>query len=239
MILYPFVEGHNGYEVDLSANQWREFGAALKRIHTAEIPAAITRKIRQESYSPKWRETVRRFLEHVEGDVLEDPVALEVDAFLKTKRDEILDLINRTERLVQTLQAQSLERIVCHYDLHAGNLLLTSSGDFYIVDWDNPILAPKERDLMFIGGGQFANRRTPQEEESLFYQGYGQTPINQAALAYYRYERIIEDIAVICEQLLLTGEGGDDREQSLHNLKSNFLPNRTIEIAYKADKKGV
>ena len=23
----------------------------------------------------------------------------------------------------------------------------------YIVDWDEPIMAPKERDLMFIGGG--------------------------------------------------------------------------------------
>jgi hypothetical protein len=43
---------------------------------------------------------------------------------------------------------------LCHSDIHAGNILIDVNDDFYIVDWDNPILAPKEHDLMFIGGGQ-------------------------------------------------------------------------------------
>jgi len=50
------------------------------------------------------------------------------------------------------------------------------------------------------------------------------------------YERIIQDLAAYCEQLFLTNEGGEDREQSLHYLKSNFLPNSTIAIAYQSDK---
>ncbi len=56
------------------------------------------------------------------------------------------------------------------------------------------------------------------EEEILFYQGYGQTQINQTALAYYRYERIIEDIAIYSEELLFTGAGGEDRKQNLQYL---------------------
>jgi spectinomycin phosphotransferase len=51
------------------------------------------------------------------------------------------------------------------------------------------------------------------------------------ALAYYRYERIVQDIAVYCEQLFLSDEGGEDREQSWQYLRSNFLPQGTIEIA--------
>ena len=97
-------------------------------------------------------------------------------------------------------------------------------------------LAPKERDLMFIGGAQGFAGHTAQEEETLFYRGYGQTQIDPIALAYYRYERIIQDIAVFCEQIFLTNEGGEDREQSLRYLTSNFLPNNTIEIAYTSDK---
>ena len=77
---------------------------------------------------------------------------------------------------------------------------------------------------------------TPGEEETLFYRAYGQTEIDARAMAYYRYERIIEDIAVFCEQLLLSNIGGDDRKQSLQYLKSNFLPNNTIEIAYESDR---
>ena len=89
---------------------------------------------------------------------------------------------------------------------------------------------------MFVGGAQGFAGHTPQEEETLFYRGYGQTEIDPVALAYYRYERIVVDIAVYCEQLFLTSEGGEDREQSLRYLMSNFLPGGTIEIAYRSDK---
>jgi spectinomycin phosphotransferase len=46
-------------------------------------------------------------------------------------------------------------------------------GFVYNVDWDHPNLAPKERDLMFIGGAQGFIGHAPQEEETLFYLGYG------------------------------------------------------------------
>jgi spectinomycin phosphotransferase len=236
VILYPFVEGQNGYEVDLSDRHWSEFGTALKGIHTAVVPPALIRRIRQETYSPQWREIVKTFLERVEDDALDDPVAVKLAAFLRARRDEILDLVGRAERLAQILQARSPELVLCHSDIHAGNILIDANAAFYIVDWDDPILAPKERDLMFIGGGQGFAGHTPQEEETLFYRGYGQTQIDPMALAYYRYERIVQDIAVYCEQIFLTNKAGKDREQSLRYLVSNFLPNGTIEIAYKSDK---
>jgi len=236
LILYPFVEGHNGYEADLSDRAWGEFGAALKSIHTAVVPPALIRRIPQETYSPRGREIVKTFLGRVEEDAFDDPVAAELAAFLKASRDEILDLVGRAERLALALQARSPEFILCHSDVHAGNILMDAGDAFYIVDWDDPILAPKERDLMFIGGGQGFAGHTAQEEETLFYRAYGQTQIDPIALAYYRYERIIQDIAVFCEQIFLTNEGGEDREQSLQYLKSNFLPDGVAEIAYQSDK---
>jgi spectinomycin phosphotransferase len=77
---------------------------------------------------------------------------------------------------------------------------------------------------------------TSQEEETLFYQGYGSPEINQTVLAYYRYERIVGDIAIYCEQLLSSGAGGNDREQSLDYLISNFHPASMIGIAYRSDR---
>jgi spectinomycin phosphotransferase len=235
-ILYPFVEGQDGYEVELSDRHWSEFGATLKKIHTTRLPPALMAHLQREAYSPHWRESVTRFMKRIETDTFNDPMAIELAAFLKTKRPEILDLVERTEQYAQILQSQAAELVVCHTDLHAGNVLMAANGAFYLVDWDAPSLAPKERDLMFAGGGQFGAARTPAAEEALFYQGYGQRPIDPTALAYFRYERIIQDIAVYCEQLLLTTEGGEDREQALHYLASNFLPNGTIAIAYKADQ---
>jgi len=56
------------------------------------------------------------------------------------------------------------------------------------------------------------------------------------ALAYYRYERIVEDIAAYGEQLLLTDDGGADRAQALRYFLDQFEPNDVVEIAYRTDR---
>jgi spectinomycin phosphotransferase len=89
---------------------------------------------------------------------------------------------------------------------------------------------------MYIGAGLLASGRTPQEEELLFYPAYGAAQINWEALAYYRYERIIQDIYEYCKQLLSADTGGAERAQSLIHLKSNFAPNGTIQVAYESDR---
>lgn len=237
VILYPFVEGHNASEVALSDELWRVFGMALKRVHTATIPSALGQQIQRERFSPQAREEVKEFLARAAVETWQEPIAAQTAALLHEKRAAVLDLIARAEQCAHRLQAQAPDFIVCHSDIHAWNLLIDTHNHLYMVDWDNPIWAPKERDLMFVGSGLgFAGNRTLQEEETLFYQGYGATHINPVALAYYRYERIVQDIWEFGKQLLLTDEGGEDREQSLRYLASNFLPDGTIAIAYASDK---
>jgi spectinomycin phosphotransferase len=232
MILYPFIEGQNGYEVALSDHQWLDFGAALKGIHTAQVPPALTQLIPRETYSPRWREMVKTFQAQIEEIAFDDPTAAKLAAFMKARRGKINHLVARAEGLGFALHARSLELVLCHSDIHAGNLLVGANDALYIVDWDNPILAPKERDLMIVGGCPVWNSA---REEALFYQGYGQTEIDPMALAYYRYERIIQDIAEFCRQLFLTGEGGKDREQGFMYFTGQFLPDHEVEIAFKTD----
>ncbi len=233
VILYPFVKGQNGFDTNLSDRQWVELGIALKGIHTAVIPPTLTRHIPRENYSPHWREMVTKFQVLIEETAFDDPVAKKLAVFMRSRRDVIHDLVARSERLALALQSRLLEFFLCHADIHAANILIAAEDSFYIVDWDNPILAPKERDLMFVGAGLGICDTTQQAAQ--FYQGYGQTEIDPMALAYYRYERIIEDIAAFCEQLFLTDEGGADRERALHYFVSSFLPNHVVDIAYKSE----
>lgn len=235
VILYPFVEGHNGYEVQLSDEHWVTFGAALKRIHTASIPLDLKNQLQRETYSAHWREIVRGFMARVETDIFTEPTAAKLATFLRSKKTEILHLVERAEQLGWILQSRPLEFVVCHADMHIWNILIDTHDTLYIVDWDTLILAPKERDLMFVGGGLFANRRTAQQEEMLFYQGYGQTEVNFTALAYYRYERIVQDVTAYCSQILLTDEGGEDREEGLRQLMSQFLAGGVVEMAQRTE----
>ena len=236
MSLYPFVEGRNGFEVQMPDRHWLELGAALKGIHTAVLPGALRERIPQETYGSHWRDMVRTFQASAEERAYDEPVAAEVAAFLRSRRGIISDLVGRAEELGKALQGRSLECVLCHGDIHAGNVLIGADGTLYIVDWDTVSLAPKERDLMFIGagiGGVWKNAH----EEVMFYEGYGHAEVGTMALAYYRYERIVEDIAAFCEQLLLSDEGGEDRQQGLRYLVGSFLPNHVVEIAYALDKR--
>src|SRR5579872_5609782 len=201
LIVYPFVEGQDGFVRNLTDNQWIAFGKALRQIHTIELPPSIQKQIRQETYSPKWREIVRTFMA-LEVEPVGDEITLKLWQFMKKNRSVIYRLLNRAEELGQKLQKESHRYVLCHSDMHGGNLLLVGNGDFYIVDWDDPIMAPKERDLMFIGGG-VANVWNQPHEEALFYKGYGKVEVNTAILSYYRHERIVEDIAVYGQALLL------------------------------------
>lgn len=238
VILYPFVAGRDGYEQALSAEQWRAYGAALRRIHSLALPAALAGRIRREDFSGHWRATARGLVERAAVETHADPVSAGTAALLREQRAVILDLVGRAERLAAKLKKRPGERVLCHSDLHAGNFLLAADGAFFIVDWDDPILAPRERDLMFVGGGQVASWLGPEDEERLFYGGYGPGPVDQEALAYYRYERIVVDIAAFCEQILLPGSGDEDREQSLRYLASNFDSGGVLEIAERMERTG-
>ena len=143
-------------------------------------------------------------------------------------------MLKRADELAEQLIQQGGETVLCHTDAHPGNYLIADSGELYLVDWDNPIFAPKERDLMFFGSGMTGNPPGGQAE-GWFYRGYGPVEIDQNALTYYRYERIIQDIAEFCKQILLTQVGGEDREQSYQYLVGSFSEGHEVEAAFRTD----
>ena len=233
-ILYPYIEGNNAIDMSLSEKHWIEFGETMKKFHSANIPTKITSDVQQEAFSDKWRKKLKVFLNHIEDEVFEDSIAEGLALFMKSKRNEMIELIRHSEHIAKALQKQPVEYVLCHADIHGWNLLISEQGALYIVDWDTLIFAPKERDLMFIGAGIGETLRAPIEEERLFYQGYGFADINLNAIAYYRFERIIEDISEYCEHIFLSDEGTEDRMQSFKYLQSIFAPNGALERAFQA-----
>ena len=235
VILYPFVEGQAGLDIKMSPQQWLLFGAALRRIHTTEIPTHLRRGIQKDDFSSRWREAVKMHLERAENEVFHSYIKVEAANFLLSKTDEILAIVKRVDQLAQMLLEQHPEFILCHSDLHGWNLLIDRQGQLYIVDWDWLLFAPKERDLMFIGGGHGDSGYAPQEEEAMFYQGYGQTKVNQDAIAYYRYDRMLNDLAEDCNIFFSACHGAEEQMQALDDVKSMFLPYGKLEMAYAAD----
>lgn len=230
-ILYPFFEGKTGFEVALSKTQWTALGESMKAVHTTILPNGLVERVPHEDYSPGWRNTVKAFHNQVEQDRYADPIAASLAAFWRTKRDEIERIVERVEQLALVLQNRVVSLVVCHSDLHGRNVLVGTDDELAIVDWDEPILAPKERDLMFIGGGVGGIWNTDQETR-WFYHGYGQIEIDLVALSYYRYERIVVDIAEYSERIFGMHGSVEERQKGL-GLVNQFLPNNVVDIAHR------
>jgi spectinomycin phosphotransferase len=237
LILYPYIEGLDAYQKSLSERQWVEFGATVKSLHNTQLPAQLVHQVPREDFNPRGRNRVKGFQAQVETDSFSDPSAARLAELMRQKAPEITALVSRAERLASELQARQIEMVLCHSDLHAGNLHLAPGGELYIVDWDNPILAPREHDLMHIGASARWNGK---RIKGLFYRGYGAVQLDGMALAYYRCERVVQDIAEFCRLLLSSTQGGSDREQHLGYFTRQFDPGQEVEIALRGgDEKQV
>jgi spectinomycin phosphotransferase len=237
VILYPFVEGTSGFEVKLAESQWQEFGTALQRIHRIDLPPALKRKIPTESYSSESREICRDVLRRLDHETFADPILAGLSAFLLPRGEIVLDLLQQAERLAQALASRPPAWVLCHADIHPGNLFIDTRGSLFIVDWDGPVLAAKECDLMFVGGGQGYVGVSAEEEEKHFYRYYDPSTIDPVAMAYYRFERNLYDLSVECPRIFSLTGSEQDRAQSLQYVTWLFLPGGSIEQAYKAADK--
>lgn len=85
---------------------------------------------------------------------------------------------------------------------------------------------------MFVGGGVGAVWNAAREAE-LFYQGYGAVEIDPFALAYYRYERIVADLAAYGSQIFEAQGSVEDREKGVRKVMGAFLPNDVVAIAHQ------
>lgn len=230
-ILYPFFDGKTGFEIELSKVQWMALGQTMRAIHATVLLAGLVERIPREDYAPKLRNRVRAFHQQAGKTSYDDPIAADFAELWKAKRDEIGCMVDRAEQLADTLQKREIKPVLCHSDLHARNILIRADGEMAIVDWDAPILAPKERDLMFIGGGVGGIWNNP-EEVDWFYQGYGQTEVDLIALAYYRYERIVTDIAECSDQIFGMQGSEQDRRKRLR-LGEQFRPDNVVDMAHR------
>jgi spectinomycin phosphotransferase len=202
IVLYPFVRGENAMVAGLSDDQWREFGATLRDVHASELGERLRGRLPLETFSLPSAVLVRRLLPLVEETGFEGAAATRLAAFLRERAGQIRGMLTRVEALGSELRTKAFEYVLCHADIHAANILVGEDGRIHLIDWDGPLIAPRERDLLFVVGSKIARTVEPREEE-LFFEGYGPVEVDPAALFYYRYERIIEDIGEIGKSVFL------------------------------------
>jgi spectinomycin phosphotransferase len=230
MLVYPFLELTPASRRTLTAAQWREFGAAMRRVHDAVLPEKFLADVSCVNYVAPWRSELRAKISHSPRPS-GDAITHALDALIEEQRPRIEALIDRSETLSAHVCMATHAHVVCHTDLHGYNVLTDATGRVRIVDWDAPLRAPRERDLMFIGGAQFDDAHSAAHECRWFYAGYGERRIDPDAVRFFRYERIIEDIVLYVRQIHDAREPHDERALAVRRIASNFAPGGTLDAA--------
>ncbi|KAF1017392.1 MAG: Stress response kinase A [Stenotrophomonas maltophilia] len=234
--LFPYVKGVSGFEAALSCAQWRRLGDVMRRLHTAQLPAELKAGLPAVLLDRAALDTV--------GGWLQQPAALPEprDAFgrrflgiWQQQRGRIEQLQARAEQLYAQLQGERPPLHLCHTDLHAGNLLMAPDGGLFLIDWDGLSLAPRERDLMFIGGA--VGGRWGREQPLGFAEGYAGPAGDPRWIAWYRYWRVLQDLIEFQQALLAAGAEKRPvplRRQSLQFLGEQFAPGNVFDAAARA-----
>ncbi|MCL2319373.1 MAG: aminoglycoside phosphotransferase family protein [Treponema sp.] len=237
VILYPFVHGESGKRLLFSKNQWIEFGKLLGAIHTVQL-SRETADLPHETWNNKWRSQSKKYMQELHRITVRNRYDRQFINLLNVNRGIINEMQETAEELAEKIKNQKPAFSLCHGDIHAGNILMSADeNEFYIVDWDTLMMAPKEKDLMFIGGG-VANMWNRDEEETDFYKGYGdREAVDLPLLVYYRYERIIEDIVEYYDQFFADNIHEENQKAILERVGTAFIPGGVADMALKAAKK--
>jgi spectinomycin phosphotransferase len=193
VVLYPYLEGENAMVAGMSEDQWREFGVSLRAVHDSAVGDQFQHLLPTETFALPSAALVRKILAHAQSASEMEGVAQSLAEFWRHQASRIEWMLDRAESLGRQLQEQPFEMVLCHSDIHAANILVGLDGQIHLIDWDGPLRAPRERDMIFVIGSRIA-RTVQSQEERWFFEGYGRVEVDPTALSYFRYERIIEDI---------------------------------------------
>ena len=236
VVLYPFIRGESAMAAGMTADQWRVFGSTLRAVHDSGVEERFRDRLRREDFALPSAALVRRLLALVDSARFASPAAARFAAFWREQTERIHLVLDRAEELGRSLQGRPFAYVLCHGDIHAANILVADDGQITLIDWDAPLIAPRERDLLFVIGSRIARVVEPWEEDQ-FFTGYGPVEIDPDALAYYRYERIIEDIGEIGRSVFLDPKASEEaRAQEAALAMSFFAPGSDIDRAERVNR---
>ena len=229
VIVYPWISGDTSL-TGMTNEQWKEVGTIFKRIHQVRLEPIGGLSLRKETFDPtaytRWVRTFETSLAVAETQHLHSrhggsgsERALRAD--WRAHQSTIHAGVTSLEKLAEVLKARPFPYVICHADLHPANLLRDHAGHVFVIDWDEVMLAPKERDFIFV--------REPQA--NAFWEGYGQAEIDWMALTYYRWERVVQDLIECAQNVCFRDDLGEESKADVAQMFHEILAEEGSNIA--------
>jgi len=237
----PWVSEARALEGEMSAAHWTSYGALLAKVHATTVTDELATSLPREDHHHEQAASATRALdrslrlvaEESEAGRPADPLVHALAQEWCAAGDRVLALLERADYLGRELQARKAPNVVvCHGDPHLGNVLIGQDDRVWLIDWDDSVLAPRERDLIFILGGVLAFAPVTPQQQAWFFDGYGATNLDPLRLAYYRCARALEDLACPAAQIVDLHRSTDrERADALSIVRGVLSPTGLVTLA--------
>lgn len=183
--LFNFINGSIAAERKLSDKQCLALGELLGRIHKAKD--IIGESQLKEDFKYKNKNSLLQNIEEAESLQNDNSEHVrKVAQLLIENKDKIVNKLKKLEDLGDQLRAQNLDFVICHGEPHNWNIMVSDAGEVFLIDWDDSLFAPKEKDLGMIKG------------DSVAFDGYkhivGECTLNQDVFTFYDMKWNISEI---------------------------------------------
>src|SRR6266516_1749280 len=226
VIVYPFIDGDTSL-TGMTNEHWKQVGTIFQQIHQVRLSPEGFESLRKETFDPtEYTRWVRAFeTQHLHSRRGGSGSSRALRADWRAHQSTIHTAVASLEKLAEGLQARTLPYVISHADLHPANRLRDQHGHVFVIDWDEVMLAPKERDFIFV--------REP--DADAFFQGYGQREIDWMALTYYLWERVVQDVIEDAQNVCFRHDWAEETRADAARLFHEYLSEgSTIDAAYKA-----
>ncbi len=219
--VFPFIQGQSLFECTNRREALYRLGQLLAQLHGCH---ALDRECQRTEQFDVWGlEEYRQVVEAAASPQALPGAAGEVQRLLRP-------LVSRLETLLESLlcfQQKARGRpylpCICHGDPTPGNILVTPAGEPYLIDWDDIILAPRERDLVFWEHDDIFFENEP---ASPVLDGYrsiaGPFELDPDIIGFYHRQWTVGEIAAYGNRLLFEAHPEPQRRSDLENLKEEL-----------------
>ena len=211
-LLYEYIDGITIGDRGLTTGQALQLADIVSRLHDPEnvkYMNGIEADRFREDFSSLFLQKLKRWI-ITDRDIL----ATDIKTLLSDHHDGLQQSMLRLAELSEKLGGQRTEMVLCHTDIHNGNLM-EKDGELMLIDWEGLIAAPREADLMFVRGKEY-----DPEFMKVYQERYPDYQINREILEFYQLKRRLTDIREFIEQLIFDVQSADEREETLLYLEA-------------------
>ncbi len=212
--LFDWISGRTAEEHKLTDTQLERLGELLAKIHQSKT--IIGEYPVRENFTIPFKNRFLAIFDSMSKITSKSTkYRTRLRLFLETHRQKFMRELETLEKLQRKVKARKLEFVNCHGEPSPGNILTSDNGEVHLLDWDDPIFAPKEKDLLFFKD----NVEPVRKGYSLFSKD---SNIDRDLMEFYGHMWNLGEIADYGGKLLFENHGDAQNQIWLDNLKGGW-----------------